>query len=388
MSAERQGLPDRIGDAMVARTSPERMQRIWRGVGGLREARRRRRDVAVRAGGLAVAAAALLALGYFGGRAVSRDPTPAAQTAAPRGEIRFAGGGALPVSLAGERVVELDDGSRVSLAGARVEVVENGADDFVMTLHEGRVRYAVRPGGPRAWWIECGLATVRVVGTRFELERGATSLRVTVDEGAVSVRSHLIEGGVRILRGGEEVQLSEPVTPPADVSVQLPVEVEAADAARARAMGWQRMAERGDYERAWRVLGERGIAERTPTASAAQLLALADVARHSGHEEAALAPLERLLDRYPEDPDAALGAFTLGRIRDRRGQPRAAAAAFERALALPLPRSLVGDATARLAQARAASGDAAGASAAAADYLRSSPNGPRAAAMRALASPP
>ncbi|MGE3636511.1 MAG: hypothetical protein AB7P00_41790, partial [Sandaracinaceae bacterium] len=84
MSAERQGLPDRIGDAMVARTSPERMQRIWRGVGGLREARRRRRDVAVRAGGLAVAAAALLALGYFGGRAVSRDPTPAAQTAAPR----------------------------------------------------------------------------------------------------------------------------------------------------------------------------------------------------------------------------------------------------------------------------------------------------------------
>ena len=73
----------------------------------------------------------------------------------------------------------------------------------------------------------------------------------------------------------------------------------------------------------------------------ADLFALADVARLSGHPAEAVAPLQRIVDGFAADRQAPLAAFALGRLQlDDLDQPRAAAASFSRALELGAPQSL------------------------------------------------
>jgi transmembrane sensor len=108
------------------------------------------------------------------------------------------------------------------------------------------------------------------------------------------------------------------------------------------------------------------------------LLALADVARLSGHPADAVIPLTRVVTEHAGDPRASLAAFTLGRLElDSLRHPALAAAAFERAMALGLPQSLQEDALARLVEARAQAADAPGARSAAEEYERRFPAGKR-----------
>ena len=126
------------------------------------------------------------------------------------------------------------------------------------------------------------------------------------------------------------------------------------------------------------MLGPSGIASSTQTASVDDLLALADVARLSGHPADAVTPLTRVMTEHADDPRAPLAAFTLGRLSlDALGRPAQAAAAFQRAIQLGLPQSLREDAYARMVEARARAGDEAGASAAALDYEQHFPDGKR-----------
>ncbi len=146
---------------------------------------------------------------------------------------------------------------------------------------------------------------------------------------------------------------------------------------------WRALAQRGDNARAYAELGPQGIASASERASADDLFALADVARLSGHPADAVAPLARIVAEYAADSRAPLAAFTLGRVElDALSQPAPAAGAFERAIALGLPRSLEGDAYARLVEARARAGDAAGARAAASEYERRFPAGERTSEVR------
>src|SRR5262249_31948469 len=146
---------------------------------------------------------------------------------------------------------------------------------------------------------------------------------------------------------------------------------------------WQSLAKNGDYAQAYDKLGAPGIARATPKASVDELLALADVARLSGHPADAVAPLGRVIAENPKDTRAPLAAFTLGRLElDTLGHPAPAAEAFARAIALGLPVNLVEDAYARLVEARAKAGDTAGAQAAADEYDRAFPGGSRSTTMR------
>jgi transmembrane sensor len=89
-----------------------------------------------------------------------------------------------------------------------------------------------------------------------------------------------------------------------------------------------------------------------------------------------VAPLERILDVYPRDPQAPLAAFALGRLQlDTLDAPAPGARALERALALGLPQSLREDARARLVEAYTRAGEAGAARAAGQAYLREFPNG-------------
>jgi transmembrane sensor len=297
---------------------------------------------------------------------------------------------------------QFSDGSVLELdSAARLETLENDAQSFTLRQDAGVITFDVVPGGPRRWTIECGLATVTVVGTRFTISRFPSRLEVSVERGAVLVRGPNVDDGARRLEARESIVVtaiaststpsapadshSAPIVPP-EVEPDVPAPSTTVEARPPRTTdAWHPLADRGDYDDAYQALGDGGVHRASAHATPADLLALADVARLSGHPAEAVEPLELLLSTHASDPNAGVAAFTLGRVEhDALAHPDRAVSAFERALALTLPAPLVPDAWARLAQAREEVGDGAGARAAAEHYLSSAPDGPRARAMRTI----
>jgi transmembrane sensor len=378
------------------------LRRIWERIDGrLPDARRRRRRVALGTLALAAGAAAALVVG------LRRDAGP----------LRFGDGhtlAAVDAPAAGMRIA-LSDGAAIELGGgARFAPLESSGTPFLAVLQRGSAAFDVRPGGPRRWQIECGLATVEVVGTRFSCERGPGRLRVSVQRGAIIVRGERVADRARRLVAGESLDIVDAVAvapalnavavaagesdavaaapPPAPAegspSEELAVSSMVAEEAAAERGAWRELARRGRPADAFAVLGLQGVRRETRRLGVADLLALADVARLSGHPAEAVGPLERILSDFAHDPQAPLAAFALGRLElDALSRPRQAAAAFERALELGVPRSLREDAHARLAEAHERAGDVGAARAAAAAYLREFPSGRHRAEMEtALAS--
>jgi transmembrane sensor len=369
------------------------LQRMWMQIDGrLPVARRRRRRSF--AGGLAFAAAAAgVALFAVSGR--------------DAGPLRFHDGTALravDAAADGARVA-LSDGSSIQLgAGARFEPLESSGTSFLAVLQRGRADFEVRPGGPRRWQVECGLATVEVVGTRFSCDREEPGrLRVSVQRGEVVVRGERITDRARRLVAGESLDVFEAadadagpaaVVPPAAAEepsagdVTVTARVERAPVATTSS-SWRQLAHDGRHKEAFAALGTQGVQRESQRLGVAELLELADVARLSGHPREAVAPLERILRDFERDPQAPLAAFALGRLQlDALAQPRLAAAALERALALGVPRSLDDDVRARLVEAHDRAGNHAAALAAARAYLHHLPTGHHRAAMESRLSAP
>ena len=297
----------------------------------------------------------------------------------------------------------LSDGSRIRLAaGARLSQLESTNSSFAVLLSAGRVDFDVKKGGPRRWSIECGLATVEVVGTRFTVDRAPARVVVEVNEGVVLVRGERVPDRVRKLTAGEVIEISaalaETDTPPPaeNLATPSPLATPAVSASAAAlqaplaAQGaWKDLARRGQYKEAYQALGAQGIAREVTGSSADDLLSLADVARLSGHPTDAVAPLRRVIGEHPGDARAGLAAFTLGRVElDGLGQPAGAAQSFATAIRLGLGGGLQEDARARLVEARARAGDIAGARAAAEEYDRLFPGGHHRAAVRRWAGDP
>jgi transmembrane sensor len=290
------------------------------------------------------------------------------------GPLRLADGGAIvavEAPPAGARV-SLSDGSTIDLsAGARFEPIESSASSFIAVLERGSASFAVTPGGPRRWQIECGLATVEVVGTRFSCVRGPDRLHVGVEHGVVLVRGERVVNRVRRLTAGESLDIIDTTATPAgaaDAPVEkagdqpaaaAPAPEEAPAAAqnvpspRAPGPSWRELARNGRNREAFATLGAQGIRREAKRLGIADLFSLADVARLSGHPAEAVAPLQRIIDGFPADRQASLAAFALGRLQlDDLDQPRAAAASFSRALELGPPQSLREAVRARLAEAQ------------------------------------
>lgn len=144
----------------------------------------------------------------------------------------------------------------------------------------------------------------------------------------------------------------------------------------AAARPWRDLARSGRHREAFASLGSDGLRRESERLGVNDLLALADVARLSGHPAEAVVPLEKILFDFASDSQAPLAAFALGRLElDSLGRVQAAAAAFRRALELGVPTSLREDVRARLVEACARSGDAGAAREAAAAYHAEFPNG-------------
>ncbi len=144
----------------------------------------------------------------------------------------------------------------------------------------------------------------------------------------------------------------------------------------AAARTWRDLARSGRHGEAFEALGSQGVRRESKRLGVNDLLALADVARLSGHPAEAVLPLERILTDFASDAQAPLAAFALGRLElDSLGHAQAAVSAFRKALALGIPRSLREDVRARLVEAYARSGDAVAAQRAADAYYEEFPNG-------------
>ena len=346
----KEGLRDPADEAAVSR--------MWQAIDARFPQRRTRRSLSFIVVAPLVAAAAGVALVAF----LRHDPGP----------LRMADGSAI-VSVdappAGTRLA-LSDGSSIELAaGARLEPIESSGSSFVAVLERGDARFEVTPGGPRRWQIECGLATVEVVGTKFSCARGPHRLRVGVERGVVLVRGERIVNHVRRLAAGESMDILDENAETAAATEKTeaatatregaPAPAVAEGGARTgggRAAGptWRELARSGHHREAFATLGTQGIRREVKRLGIADLFALADVARLSGHPTEAVAPLQRIIDGFAADRQAPLAAFALGRLQlDDLNQPRAAATSFSRALELGAPQSLRDAVRARLAEAQA-----------------------------------
>jgi transmembrane sensor len=275
--------------------------------------------------------------------------------------------------------VRLGDGSELLLAaGARLAPVINTGSLLVLRVIVGTVTFDVRPGGPRRWSIEGGLATIEVTGTRFTVSRRASSLRVDVERGAVLVRGENVPDRLQRLSAGEELVFDEPRVGSSESPLaETPEATGSGDrtAAPSSATGTPTVPKSTSRE-------PTREPTRRSTPSVTSLLEKADRARATGHPELAIKPLREIAEQFGSDARAAGAAFTLGKIQTDLQDWPSAERAFALAISLGLPSGLLEDAYARLVEAHARGGDRLGAQRVMDAYLSRYPNGSRARAMR------
>ena len=223
------------------------------------------------------------------------------------------------------REIGLDDGSAIELdAHSSLETIVNDATHFSTLLTRGRARFSVRPGGTRRWTVESGLATVEVVGTVFSVERGVDGVRVEVERGVVVVRGERVADRVARLTAGESIFI--PTDPPPE-----PVAIETHSPAP--------------------IARRTETPEPEPPGEAIDVPETAPPIEIEGtaHRPRAIDPHEQ--PGGNEGPEAALAAFTLGRMEmDDLDRPARAREALRRAIRLGLPARLEEQARRRLEQ--------------------------------------
>jgi transmembrane sensor len=295
----------------------------------------------------AAALVALAALVFFVIRPRPATPATVLIPVAVAGPLQLANGAALPTILSGpgESVVTFDDGSRAEIAPASsLRTKATDAKRVDLALERGRTTFDIVPGGPRAWSVDAGRVVVRVLGTRFTVERAARSVDVRVERGTVSVEGTDVPGGAKTLVAGESIHVEEQVTPspPVITPSSLPPVATAPAATQVVAEG--------------------------------DLMTRADAARRDGRPRDAVALLRKVVAR--RDGEGALAAFTIAKIEaEDLGDPAAAATWFEQAAGLGLPSGLDEEALARAVESYAKANRMSEAARAARRYEARFPNG-------------
>ena len=170
----------------------ERLARIWRRMGDIDQARLAKRPAR---GRKATVAALLIAATAWPVWQFSRDAHPGAD---------YASGNAL-------RVVELPDGSRVTLDAESAIALDYAAGKRVVRLLAGRALFEAAPaaqGGP-AFTVTTPDASATALGTRYTVERQEHGTRVAVHEHRVQVHCRICaDDRADILDSGDSVQVS------------------------------------------------------------------------------------------------------------------------------------------------------------------------------------
>lgn len=258
--------------------------------------------------------------------------------------------------------LQLADGSRVHALSADLDLrVRSSGATARFELAAGAGRFEVAEGAQ----LELQIASVRLFASdraRFEARRLADAAEVEVLAGALEFgdTAERVE-----LTGRRRFPLRVAVPGPAGPRLPAPArapETTAAPpsvapptAAPSQVPSAASLSPAPPPTRAASAQTRAAPAPRpAPAISPASLLAAADAARLRGEPQAAIAHLEALVARFPNDPQAATAAFSVGRLQT---DPAAAARAFERAVALAPTGPLVIDALTRAALKWQAAGD-------------------------------
>jgi TolA-binding protein len=307
--------------------------------------------------------------------------------------------------------VRFSDGTRVVLAaGARARITQVDRQGVGIVVERGRLGFGVVHREATRWSIATGPFAVTVTGTEFDLgwQPETETLEVAVRQGSVVVTGCQFGGGrpvganeVLRTRCGDTLSLTttrraepEGSAESAAPSAQALVEPGSAtvdrsprgsEPAAATAPTWQVMARGGHYRTAFDLASRAGFENECARVTASELALLMDVARYAGHVDRAEQAARTLRSRFAGKPQAALAAFTLGRIAFDRASDYGDAARWFRVYLSEQPAgALAREAEGRLMESLARSGQASQARQVAREYLQRYPEGPHARVARQL----
>jgi len=321
----------RLRDHIEAPLDEARLERQWSALSG----QGLPSSASPLARGLRWALGGALAMAAVGGLALQLQTAPGARvehavatpTPAPVVATQHVPTGAVLEADESEVAVQLRDGSEVALAPrAQMRVRSNRPKVVEPELQGGQARFDVRHDTTRRFAIRIGEAEVRVLGTRFDLERqeraDSTFVRVSVQEGVVEVeRVEHTSRQVARIHAGESWSATFEHKP-----------------AQAEEIGTSPQPKPSKPKRA---------AAAPPSAS--ELFGQASLARRAGRMREAAQSYAELLELHPRDARAGLSAFELGRLRmDALGDSAGAIEALERALTSGTSASFREDALARI----------------------------------------
>jgi hypothetical protein len=304
--------------------------------------------------------------------------------------VETTNGSITPVSFSEGSTLVLHDGGRIRVlsleTGAARVLVEDGVVDATIA----------HPKGARTRWdFEAGSYRVTVKGTKFRMafRAGDGSLRVSTQEGSVEVAGGCLAAAATVAAG----QSLAPSCPPREAplpddrpAVQAPLVPSPDPGPRARPIRgdrWRELLASGRLLDGLRAAERENFDQVCRTATAKELLALADAGRFFGPSRRAVAALGALRQRFPGSIEAGTAAFTLGRIvLEKEHDYDRAANWFETYLREQPGGPLMGDAFGRLMEARLHAGDRPAARSSAEQYLRRFPEGPYASEARGILS--
>jgi transmembrane sensor len=277
-----------------------------------------------------------------------------------------------PAREASSRSLILEDGSEVTptTGATTIQVAEQTPTRTTVRLPSGSAQFRVRHESRRVFRVDAGAIAIEDLGTVFRVTHEAAGrIRVAVSEGRVAVLYPASQS--RIELGAGESRMFDP----------LPDSWDAPESAKG--------ASKPSPPPGAAAASPTGTPRSRGTDEPAALLQASDLARRSRNPQAAVAPLRRLVERYPKDPRAPAAAFTLGWVLlTDLGRPRDAAVAFAEAEHNAPRGTLAEDAASRVAEAWQKAGDSRRAAQAARHYERLYPTGRYIPLMQALVGEP
>lgn len=307
--------------------------------------------------------------------------------------------------------VRFSDGTLLTMSPAsRARVAATTAHGATVVLEDGTLNAAVVHQIGTSWRMTAGPFTVLVTGTKFDLRWSSAAQRFELDlyEGHVIVSGpSLPSAGGRQLWAGQGLRIALPrlqgaapspsVTSDAGSAASAPSaaatgeDVPAASTAvhevlpEPEHLSWQKLARGGHYAQALAAAESSDFGGLCSSETQSNLLLLADTARFGHSPALAEQAFRALRRRFPGSHEAAVAAFSLGRIAYDDHKDFATAAGLFRSYGREEPNGpLAREAAGRLIEAYRASGNSAAAAESAERYLATYPSGPHAALARSI----
>jgi hypothetical protein len=202
-------------------------------------------------------------------------------------------------------------------------------------------------------------------GSAVRVRRNQDDMDVTVSNGSVRITSPA--GSQELARGQEPVTVpirTGPTTSRTDEVARPRLSSQLHPSSRdprsdtpavvAVAPDWLTRAKAGDSAGALELLRQQsgGLAGAIASAkTAGELMVLSDLARSKGGDPSlALSAFTRVVDGFPDDPNAQVAAYKLGTMYEKAGQPKLAQMYFEKSRSLKPEGALAEDALCKQVQ--------------------------------------